>query len=206
MAKARLRKGLTDLNAPQLLSRANFIFERMTGNPAFPDPTPSLSAVSDAITALQTAHVQAIDGGMTAMATRRAREAELRLLLDQLAGYVSSIAQGSEVGILSSGFGVVRPSSPAPEPTSPVDVRATMSEHVGRVDLRWSPVDVAVSYHTQWTSDPTNEELWKLVAVSTRSQSKVTALSSGRVAYFRIAAIGTAGMGPWSQVVSTLVK
>ena len=143
---------------------------------------------------------------MTAMATRRAHEAELRLLLDQLAGYVSSIAQGSEVGILSSGFGVVRPSSPAPEPTSPVDVRATMSEHVGRVDIRWQAVDVAVSYHTEYSPDPSNESLWKLVAVSTKSMTKVTGLPSGQVGYFRIAGIGTAGMGPWSQVVSTLVK
>lgn len=203
---AILKKGLSRLNTTELLAKAGFIAERMTGNPAFPSPTPTLITVGEAITALQTAHVDSLEGGLTAIATRRVREAELRLLLNQVAGHVSSLAEGNELAILSSGFTVVRAGTPSPEPTSPVDVRVSISEHVGRADLRWSAVDVAVSYHTQWTSDPTNEELWKLVAVSTRAQSKVTGLSSGRVAYFRIAAIGTAGMGPWSQVVSTLVK
>jgi hypothetical protein len=203
---AVLKKGLSNLNSTQLLIKATFIVNRLTDNPAFPEPTPALSVVSDAISALQASYVEALEGGVTALATRRAHETELRLLLNQLAGYVSSIAQGSEVGILSSGFDVVRPGSPAPEPSAPVDVRVAMSEHAGRADIRWEPVGVAVSYHIQCTSDPTNESLWKLVAVSTKATTKVTGLPSGQMSYFRIAGIGTAGMGPWSQVVSTLIK
>ncbi|MBL7981237.1 MAG: hypothetical protein JNL52_05445 [Flavobacteriales bacterium] len=60
---------------------------------------------------------------------------------------------------------------------------------------------------TQWTAgDPSDEKGWELVTVSTRSSAKVTGLPSGKVSYFRVAGIGTKGMGPWSQVVSTLVK
>jgi hypothetical protein len=89
----------------------------------------------------------------------------------------------------------------------PADVRAFISDHTGRVDLTWAPVDPAVTYHIQWTAgDPTDEKSWQLVAVSTRSSAKVTGLPSGQVSYFRVAGIGTKGMGPWSQVASTLVK
>lgn len=204
---AQLKKGLSNLNSTQLLAKASFIVERMTDNPAFPDPKPSLTTVSDAIASLQVAYVEALDKGVLALATRRLREKELRLLLTQMAGYVSSVAAGNELAILSSGFEVARRGSPAPEPAMPQDVRASITDHVGRAALSWKPVDAALAYQVQWTAgDPASEQGWNMVAWSTRSSRKLSGLPSGQVAYFRVAALGTAGMGPWSQVVSTLVK
>ena len=204
---AQVKKGLSNLNSTQLVAKTSFIVERMTGNPAFPDPTPSLASVTDAIAALQVASVEALDKGVLAIATRRKREQELRLLMAQLAGYVSSVAAGNELAILSSGFEVVRRGSPAPEPAMPVDVRASISDHVGRAVLSWKPVDMALAYQVQWTAgDPASEEGWHMLALSTRASRKLNGLPSGKVAHFRVAAYGTAGMGPWSQVASTLVK
>jgi hypothetical protein len=195
------------LNSLQLIARATFVVESMTDNPAFPDPTPNLSAVSAAITALSDAQVAALDGGRTATALRNSRAADLRLLMKQLGGHVSSVAEGDELTIRSSGMGVRRPGEPAPEPDSPKDLRARISEHKGRVDLRWQPVPSAVTYHIEHSStDPEVEANWKLVEVSTRSRMAVKNLPSGQVSYFRVAGFGTAGMGPWSQVSSTLVK
>ena len=200
-------KGTSRLSASQLAAKADFIVERMTDNAAFPDPQPTLAEVSAATSSLRTAITEALDGGMTATAIRKARHRELKQLLDKLAGYVSSVAGGNELAILSAGFGVRKPGKPAPEPETPADVRAFISDHTGRVDLTWAPVDPAVTYHIQWTAgDPSDEKAWRLVAVSTRSSAKVTGLPSGQVSYFRVAGIGTKGMGPWSQVASTLVK
>lgn len=204
---AKLTKGIARLPYTQLAAKADFIVERMTGNPAFPDPTPTLAAVTTATTALRTAITEALDGGKTATAVKKARYRELQLLLNQLAGYVASVAEGNELAILSSGFGVRKPSSPQPEPSKPTDLRAAFTDHTGRVDLTWAPVEPAVTYHIQWTAgDPSDEKAWTLVSVSTRASAKVTGLPSGQVSYFRVAGIGTKGMGPWSQVVSTLVK
>jgi len=200
-------KGTSRLSASQLAAKADFIVERMTDNAAFPDPQPTLAEVSAATSSLRTAITEALDGGKTATAKKKARQKELRLLLNQLAGHVGSVAEGNELAILSAGFGVRKPGKPAPEPEMPADVRAFISDHTGRVDLTWAPVDPAVTYHIQWTAgDPTDEKAWQLVAVSTRSSAKVTGLPSGQVSYFRVAGIGTKGMGPWSQVASTLVK
>lgn len=202
-----INRGTGRLNAAQLAAKADFIVERMSGNPAFPAPVPALSEVADAVTALRKATVTALDGGKTATAIRIKRQRELKKLLDQLAGYVVSLAEGNELAILSSGFEVRKPSKPAPEPHMPADLRAYISDHTGRVDLTWSPVDPALTYHVQWAaSETTDEKAWQLVAVSTRSSARITGLPSGQVAYFRVAGIGTKGMGPWSQVASTLVK
>jgi len=204
---ATIAKNLSGLNTLGLLQKGSFILTRMDGNPAFADPVPSLSDISRAMEDLQAAQVAAVDGGKTATAIRNQRRKELRLLLNQLAGYVSSLAEGSATAILSSGFDVRRNGSPAPEPGVPADLRASISAHLGRADLRWSPALPAVSYHIHHTNDdPAVESNWKLVGVSTRSRYSVKGLPSGTTAHFRVAGIGTAGVGPWSQVASTLVR
>ena len=200
-------KGTSKLSTSALLAKGQFILERMTGNPAFPSPVPSLSAIGDAVDALTAAQVAALDGGKTAVAVQRSRKKDLRLLLNQLAGHVASVAEGNELAILSSGFAARRRGGPLPEPGMPKDLRASITDHKGRADLTWSPVGEAVTYHIQHSSqEPTEEGHWTLVAVTTKARIRVHGLPSGKVSYFRVAGIGTAGMGPWSQVASTLVK
>jgi hypothetical protein len=204
---ARIKKGTSRLPYNQLAAKADFIVGRMTANPAFPDPTPPLADIALATSSLRAAIEGAMDGGKTATAIKKARYRELQLLVNQLAGYVASVAEGNELAIRSTGFDVHKPSAPLPEPTMPTDLRAAITDHTGRVDLTWAPVEPAVTYHIQWTAgDPSDEKSWSLVSVSTRASAKVTGLPSGQVAYFRVAGIGTKGMGPWSQVASTLVK
>lgn len=200
-------KGTSGLKSTELLAKTQFIIERMTGNPAFPNPVPALSTVSDAAAALSEALVSALDGGKTATAIKNARHNELRLLVNQLAGHVASVAEGNALAILSSGFAVRRPGGPRPEPATPKDLRASITDHVGRVELVWSSLPEAVTYHIQHTTvDPSVETNWKLVSVTTKARMRLTDLPSGQVSYFRVAGIGTAGMGPWSQVASTLVR
>ena len=100
----------------------------------------------DARTALEAAITAAIDGGRTARAIRNTRQAELKLLLDQLSGYVSSRAEGNELAILSSGFEVRRTGKPLPEPLPPANVRAELTMHPGRVALNWERTRGAVTF------------------------------------------------------------
>jgi len=202
-----IKKGLARLNATAMVARALFIEQRMTDNPAFPEPTPSLAEVATVREALSAAIIAAVDGGRTARAIRNARRADLKLLLDQLAGHVASRAEGNELAILSSGFEVRRRSAPLPELPAPMALRATLSAHPGRVDLLWDPVRGAVTYHIQVNrSTPDDASAWELVAVSTKSRTSITGLASAKLAWFRVAAIGTAGISPWSDVAHTLVR
>ena len=109
---SRIKKNLSRLSATGMVDRARFHEQRMTDNAAFPAPTPTLAAIAAARVALEEAITAAIDGGRTARAIRNARRAELKQLLDQLAGYVASVAEGNELAILSSGFELKRRSAP----------------------------------------------------------------------------------------------
>ncbi len=202
-----IKKSLSRLNATAMVARSKFIEDRMKDNPAFPTPTPSLSEIADARTALEAAITAAIDGGRTARAIRNTRQAELKLLLDQLAGYVSSRAEGNELAILSSGFEVRRTGKPLPEPLAPANVRAELTLHPGNVALNWDRPRGAVTFHVQVNRGaPENAGAWELVGVTTKSRFTVTGLASAQVHWFRVAAIGTLGVSPWSDVARTVVR
>ncbi len=202
-----LAKNLIGLNATQLVDKSQFVEARMKENPAYPTPTPTLVEVAAARVALQSAITGAMDGGRTAVAIRRVREQDLRLLLNQLAGHVSSVAEGNALAILSSGFDVKRVPTPAGKLLAPADLQAAISSFVGRVDLRWKPVKHAAAYqiHRNGT-DPADEAGWQPAGVSTKTVFKVTGLATATMTWFRVNAIGTSGTGPLSEVAHSLAK
>ena len=195
------------LTPSELANKADHIVEQMTDNLAYPTPQPSLASITTAATALREAITAAMGGGRMETAVRNARRADLKNLLDRLADHVSSVAGTNEEVVLSSGFGFRRPGGPLAEPGMPRNLSARISEHEGRVDLTWTPVPEALTYHIlHHSSDPLAVDGWTLVGVSTRGAFVVKGLTSGKQAHFKVAGIGTRGMGPWSQVASSLVK
>lgn len=197
----------TRLTPSELANKADHIVEQMTGNPTFPSPEPSLASITTATAALRAAITAAMGGGRMETAVRNLRRKELKNLLDRLADHVSSVAGKNEEAVLSSGYGFRRPGTPQGEPGMPRNLTARISEHVGRVDLTWTPVAEALTYHIlHHASDPLAVDGWELVGVSTRAAYVVKGLPSGKQAHFKVCGIGTRGMGPWSQVASSLVK
>ncbi|HNU57625.1 MAG TPA: fibronectin type III domain-containing protein [Flavobacteriales bacterium] len=194
------------MNATGMVERARSHEQRLDGNAAFPTPVPSLATITTAREALEAAITDALDGSRTAIAIRKARRTELKQLLDQLAGYVSSVAEGNELAILSSGFEVRRRNTPLPEPGAPKGLRAALSAHPGRAVLDWEPARGAVTYHVQVNrSSPDDAAAWELVGVSTRSRYTVNGLADAKPHWFRVSAIGAAGMSPWSDPALTMV-
>src|SRR5690606_38560313 len=190
---ATIKKDTSRLNATQLVDKSKFIEERMQGNLAFPEPMPALADITTARTALEVAITAAMDGGRTATAIRRARTRELTLLLGQLAGYVSSIAEGNALAILSSGFEVRRTPSPVGELPAPVGLEASISAFAGRVELRWGPVNHAVAYQVfKNSTDPADAAAWQLAGISTRSTFRADGLAPASTTWFRVSAVGTA--------------
>jgi len=204
---SKIIKNLSRLRPNGLVDRARFHEQRMTGNAAFPDPVPSVAAIAAAREALETAITNAVDGGRTALAIRKARFSELKQLLDQLAGYVSSVAEGNELAILSSGFTVRQPNTPMPEPGTPKGLRAALTAHPGKVSLDWDPTRGAVTYHVQVNRvSPDDANAWELVGVTTRSRYSVSGLDAAKPSWFRVSAIGTAGTSAWSDPAQSMVR
>ncbi len=201
-----IKKNLSRLSATGMVDRARLHEQRMKDNAAFPTPVPDLADIASARTALEAAITDAVDGGRTARAIRNARRGELKQLLDQLAGYVASVAEGNELAILSSGFEVRKRNTPLPEPPAPQGMNAVLSQHPGRTLLSWAPSRGAVSYHVQVNRvSPDDATAWELVGVTTRSRYTVSGLASAKLHWFRVSAIGTAGMSPWSDPAQSMV-
>ena len=68
------------------------------------------------------------------------------------------------------------------------------------MDLGWDKVRGARSYVIQFCADPMHDANWQHAGVSTKSSFIVTGLTAGVKYWFRVAAVGTAGQGAWSDV------
>jgi hypothetical protein len=79
---------------------------------------------------------------------------------------------------------------------------ARVSEYAGAVELSWFVKDVR-SYQVSMTDkDPSVEgTVWTVIGAPTRRYFKYEGLESGKVYWFRVVAVGTAGMSPSSDVL-----
>ena len=205
MAKAKLELG--KLTILQKVGLAQQIVIKMTGNANFTTPAPALAAITTAATALQTAANDASAARETAAQKTAAQNdaaGSLDGLLTQLAAYVDNVTGGDETKILSSGMGVRSAPGAAAIPTQVLALAATEGDNEGSVDLSWDPIGNAASYSIQ-LSTVSGTGPWTLNGVATKSSATVTGLTSGQRAWFRVAAVGTAGQGPWSDPTTKIV-
>jgi hypothetical protein len=83
-------------SVPALIVYAQGIVKRTTGNPSFPNPAPTLAAVSTAIADLQTAEAAALACTKGAASTRNEKRKALVALLQELRSHIQSTADAEE--------------------------------------------------------------------------------------------------------------
>src|SRR5215472_15643194 len=96
-----------------LISLAKAIVERLTGNPSFPNPDPSIAAINGAIADLEVAESAASTRAKGAATTRDQKRAALVVLLRGTKAYVQKMADAAgpdkAPGLIeSAGMGVKR--------------------------------------------------------------------------------------------------
>jgi hypothetical protein len=175
----------------------------------FPAPPVALADFEGHVNRLETASQQAFQGGVRHTAERNARLTMVNGDIRALRGYVDSVARGDLEMVLRSGFEPSRVPRPVGMLPEPQNLRATPGAHPGTVNLRWRIVKGADSYHLQVREElPLREtsveatvvkEAWRDLPSTTRSTMEVTGLQSLRYHWFRVAALGSAGLGPWSD-------
>jgi hypothetical protein len=84
--------------------------------------------------------------------------------------------------------------------TAVLNLQASMGDFPGTVDVQWDPLKGAKTYFIQCTLTPETEASWQACGVSSKSSFTVAGLESGKKYFFRVAAFGAAGQGPWSTV------
>lgn len=200
MAKVKLSlQSLTDL---ELVNFTRAHIAEMTGNANFPTPDPDaatlltiVDAFEDDITALRANEA----AGKEIKIRKDGRRDDLSGALNRRGRYVEGVSGGDEAIIASAGFATRSPAAPVGIPQQPGNLVATIGDMVGTVDLSWDRVRGAASYIIQLCPDPVSEPNWRFVNVSPKSSFTVEGLTSGSKYWFRVAAVGTAGQGPWSD-------
>lgn len=202
MAKVKLE--LKKRTVAQKIDLAKTIVTKMTGNASYVTPNPALTLVTTAVTTLTTATAEVevarktLESKYSALATA---EGALEGLLTQLGNYVENVSNGDEAKILSAGMDVRSSSSASTIPDKVASINATIGDNAGEIDLSWDKVLGAASYVVETALSDMNPLEWKHMLVSTRSKAEVAALKTGASYHIRVAAVGAAGQGPWSDPV-----
>jgi len=81
---------------------------------------------------------------------------------------------------------------------APSNLRATMGDKVGEIDLAWDAIYGASSYIVE-CREYSPSTGWSQVKLLRQSRHTVTGLTSGKTYAFRVSALGPKGEGPWSD-------
>ncbi|MEQ1751656.1 MAG: fibronectin type III domain-containing protein [Prosthecobacter sp.] len=88
--------------------------------------------------------------------------------------------------------------TPIGDMPAPANLRATMGDDAGEIDLQWDAIYGAVSYVIECREyNPATG--WSQIKLIKQSKFTVTGLTSGKTYAFRVRALGPKGEGPWSD-------
>ena len=200
MAKVKL--GLKGLSTSAKITLAGTIVTSMTGNPNFTTPVPALADITAKTTEMETAYNDARiqrQEAKTATEVSADLEKELDRILTQAALYVENVSAGDEAKILSAGMSVKDAGAPVGQLPPPLALSCMAGNKDGEIDLNWEPVRGARSYVIQMTTDPNVPDSWAPKANATESYAVILGLTSGGKYWFRVAGVGAAGQGAFSD-------
>ena len=202
---SQVKLSLQNLTIPAKVLKGRQIVTAMTGNANFTTPDPALTAVTTALNDLESAYntAQAVrDVAKTKTDLQDIADRLVDTILASEASYVQNKTEGDAVKIQSAGMDVRNPSDPIGNLPAPGNISATEGDLDGEIDAHWNRVKGAKSYVVQRTTTPTDAASWGNPAISTKSKITLTGLVTGTKYYLRVAAIGAAGQGAWSELAS----
>jgi hypothetical protein len=182
-----------------LITQATNFVTRMTGNSYFPTPTPNLALITTAIGTLQTAEVAAVSRVKGAVPERNQKRKELVALLQQLRGYVQTVADADEANapaiIESAGLSVRKKPTRAPRVFA-----AKQGPNSGVAEVVAASAAHRASYDWQYSAD--GGKTWVMLTSTLKAKTTVTGLTPGAVVQFKYRAVTKSGATDWSQAVS----
>lgn len=198
--------GLSKLTTGEKTQLGRRVSKDLNGNPFFPNPQPTPAEITTAVEAVENAQTMAAGGSKEAMLQLQTQVKQLETILSQAAKYVEFVSNGDESKIISAGMEVKAKATPIGPMSKPTDFKIGYTESAGEFACSIQPMKGAFSYIFQYTTTPEKENSWENGAISTKARAIVSGLSSGTKYFFRCAAIGSAGQGPWSDVIQRFAQ
>jgi hypothetical protein len=187
---------------PALIVYAQGIIERLTGNPSFPTPTPTVAAIVAAIHDLQAAETAALARTKGSAAVRNDKRKALVGLLQQVRAYIQAIADADATNAVS----VIQSAGVAVRKT-PTRHARTFAAKPGRVSGVATVVATSAarraSYEWQYSTD--GGKTWVPAPATLQAKTTVAGLVPGSTVQFKYRAVTKTGEGDWSQPVSLMV-
>jgi len=203
----RIADGLRSQSAEKLIATAGAIITGLTGNPSFPSPPVDLKTVQDAVDDLSAALAAQPNGGPTATAEKKNRQAALIGLLRRLRHYVEDHCGNDLSVLLSSGFQAAvttRVRSPLANP-SILNIRFGNSTELV---LKVTPIAHARCYEVRFAAIGAENAPgpWQTAGMFTNSRSMtIDGLTPGTTYTFQVRAVGgSTRYSDWSNPVSRM--
>jgi hypothetical protein len=192
---------------PKKIQFVRQIVQEMNKNQKFSSPSPDLNTLSSAAAALESAYntaqaARANAKEQTSLMNQKVKA--LETLVMQEANYVQSVSGGDKATIESAGFGVRSEPTRIGQLEAPAHVKVAPGHTDGAVNIAWKKVRGARAYNVERALDSDRGLDWTNVISSSKTRAVVNSMNSGHRYWFRVAAIGAAGQGPWSNPVSKI--
>jgi hypothetical protein len=188
---------------PALITYAENIVKRMTGNASFPNPAPTIAAVSAAIDDLRAAEAAAISRIKGAASARNDKRKALVALLQLLRGYIQSVAdadEGNGPAIIESAGVAVRK-----RPTRHPRVFAAKPGRIsGVATIVAASAGHRASYEWQYSTD--GGKTWVTAPSTLQARTSVAGLAPGAVVQFKYRTVTRTGEGDWSAPVLLTIQ
>jgi hypothetical protein len=189
----------------ELVGKVQSAITGLTGNPDFPTPSPTLAAVTSALSAFTVALANAVNHGKEEISMKNGKRAELVSLMRQLASYVTITADGDMTKMLSSGFPYQKPfRTPIGPLEAPVSPTLRRGPHSGQ--LHASVEQIYGAYCYNWrvalVSAP---DTYVQTVQTTASRTTFKGLTSGETYVVTANAVGSDGPSDWSDDAELMV-
>ncbi len=208
----KLITSYTDLDVGATLARLKAHQTAMTGNAKYPAPVPTAADLDALITDLEAkiaTQATAQENLDTANTELDDAVLEGQRILGQRATNCNSVTPGDTAALQSTALLLAAPRTPAGPTPRVQNVRLTVGDSVGTIDVAWnSLLRKASSYQlqsaTNLAGDP-NTATWTNHDPVTKSSTTLGPFTSGTRLWIRARAIGTNGPGDWSDPATIIV-
>ena len=200
----KIKLDLQGISVPDKVQFIRQLIVKLTGNPNFPAPNPTLIALAALADTLEAAYNKQQTDQQTAKTSTTAlgtAEDTADAGLNSLANHVEEVSHGSKEKIESAGLTVRAPKTNTTSLDAPQNVSVTAGDNEGELDLVWEPNKKATGgFEIQISIDPFTSTSWQHADNSTSSKTTLTGLPSGSKIWVRIRALGPKKIkSPWSD-------
>lgn len=208
--KAKVKLDLKSKTVDEKITYGAMVEKSMTDNPNFPEAERLVKEAALATGELRDARLEAKaaqQAAETMFELQGQAEEKFNDILTRIGLYVENASDGDAAKIESAGMEFFYPGSAPPVGLLPAPkaLAAVPGAKEGEVKLSFGRVKGSKSYLVEFTADAAARDNWQQAGVFTRTRLTVDSLSPGTKYWFRVAAIGTAGQGPWSDPAARIV-